>query len=173
MTKRLKRRRGNGCNNNQKTSMLQVPTHWWSNGTGVSMLMDIFFPGSNITFYVLYPFVIYLPTLPRTISLQSSSKLEYIFLFFLSTISKLPFPRLNPKYSVQLPQENLISLSKADKKIGQTVKTTVVNISSDRKWHSINPPPIKNGFVGLSFATCWTYLSSYLGSLRPRHSSCG
>jgi hypothetical protein len=40
MTKRLKRRCGNGWNNNQKTSMLQVSTHCWSDGTGVSMLMD-------------------------------------------------------------------------------------------------------------------------------------
>jgi hypothetical protein len=37
MTKRLKRRCGSGWDNNQKTSVLRVSTHWQSDGTSASM----------------------------------------------------------------------------------------------------------------------------------------
>jgi hypothetical protein len=39
MTKRLKRRCGNGWDNGQKISVLRVSTHWQSDGTSVSMFV--------------------------------------------------------------------------------------------------------------------------------------
>jgi hypothetical protein len=72
MTKRLKRRCGSGWDNSQKTSMLRVSAHWYSDGTSVSMLMEAM-PRNNCfrrfeyhMFYVLYPFVTCLLTVPST-----------------------------------------------------------------------------------------------------------
>jgi hypothetical protein len=59
MMKRLKRRCGSGGDNSQKTSMLRVSTHWQSDGTSVSVLMENMsrikcFSGANITFFTFY-----------------------------------------------------------------------------------------------------------------------
>jgi hypothetical protein len=60
MTKKLKRRCGSGWDNAQKTSMLRVSTHWQSDGTSVSILVEDmsrnegFFPGWNITCFTFY-----------------------------------------------------------------------------------------------------------------------
>jgi hypothetical protein len=75
MTKRLKRMCVSGWGNNEKTSMLWVSTHWYSNGTSISMLVeDILRNTSNAflrfeyhMFWVLYPFVSYLLILPRNL----------------------------------------------------------------------------------------------------------
>jgi hypothetical protein len=40
MTKRLKRTCGSGRENSQNISMLRVSTHWWSDGTSVSMSVE-------------------------------------------------------------------------------------------------------------------------------------
>jgi hypothetical protein len=73
MTKRLKRRCRSGWDKSQKTSMLRVSTHWESDGTSVSMLVEdksrnkCFFSRLEYhMFYVLYPFVTYLLALTRT-----------------------------------------------------------------------------------------------------------
>jgi hypothetical protein len=61
-----KRRCGSGWDNSQNTSMLQISTHWESDGTSVSMLVErmsrnecFFLPDSNVkcfTFYIhLWP----------------------------------------------------------------------------------------------------------------------
>jgi hypothetical protein len=40
IAKRLKRSCGSGWNNSQKTSVLRASTHWWSDGTSISMLVE-------------------------------------------------------------------------------------------------------------------------------------
>jgi hypothetical protein len=78
MTKRLKRRCGNGWDNSQTTSMLgfrrtgkglrEVYQCWWRSSQEINFL---FFPQVLVSaFYVLYPFVTYLLTLPRTKALS-------------------------------------------------------------------------------------------------------
>jgi hypothetical protein len=62
MAEKLKRGCRSGWDNSQKTSILWVWTHWWSDGTSVSVLVEdmsrnkcfFFFPGSNITFFTFY-----------------------------------------------------------------------------------------------------------------------
>jgi hypothetical protein len=56
----LKQRCKSGWDNSQKTSLLQVLTHWWSSRTNVSMLVGgmsrnkCFIPGLNITCWPIY-----------------------------------------------------------------------------------------------------------------------
>jgi hypothetical protein len=46
---------GSGRDNSQKTSLMRVSTHWWSDGTSVSVSVeDTFFIVSNITCFKFY-----------------------------------------------------------------------------------------------------------------------
>jgi hypothetical protein len=74
MTKRLKRRWGSGCDNSQQTSVQRVSTHWLSDGSSVSVLVEdmprnkCFFPGSNITCFTFHISLVFKLTfiIPRT-----------------------------------------------------------------------------------------------------------
>jgi hypothetical protein len=70
MTKTLKRRFGSGWDNNQKTSMLRVWTHWKEMGQvyqcwwRICREINVLSRFEYHMFYVLYPIVTYLLTLP-------------------------------------------------------------------------------------------------------------
>jgi hypothetical protein len=71
VTKSLKRRCGSDWDNSEKTSVLRASTHWQSDGTIVSMLLEdmsrnnFFSRQEYHMFCVSYAFVTYLLTLPR------------------------------------------------------------------------------------------------------------
>jgi hypothetical protein len=75
MTKRMKRRWGNGWVNSQKTAVgFKALAKRWDNYVNVSggYVEKCIFSGFEYhVFYVLYPFVTYLRTLPRTYSFFS------------------------------------------------------------------------------------------------------
>jgi hypothetical protein len=71
MTKRLKQRCRSGWDNSKKISVRRVSRHWWSDGTSISVLVGNMSSDKCLlstfeyhVFYVLYPFVSYLVTLP-------------------------------------------------------------------------------------------------------------